>query len=295
MLLDLSEKNSVFKPLVLNAGKRMSVADCFNVWHNIYIDINSAVTPPPLILFASLLLRLPLGEKMKSQMQLISRFGFVLLSLLSSIALLQIEPACASPVGNSYQIHSNITATLFWVGEDASEENAFISNSPSCWDEKWVDHYGGIDDPSQRNGHFPSAFTPKENAFYVALPYSDFNDDTRKQNAQQVIPWASQKTWGSDESMCKNQWVQITKGTKVVYAQWEDSGPYEYDDIAYVFGTAKPKNSLNQHAGIDVSPAIHDYLGLNGMDRVNWKFVPASEVPEGPWKVIITTSKINWD
>lgn len=47
MLLDLSEKNSVFKPLVLNAGKRMSVADCFNVWHNIYIDINSAVTPPP--------------------------------------------------------------------------------------------------------------------------------------------------------------------------------------------------------------------------------------------------------
>lgn len=232
---------------------------------------------------------------MKSQMQLISRFGFVLLSLLSSIALLQIEPACASPVGNSYQIHSNITATLFWVGEDASEENAFISNSPSCWDEKWVDHYGGIDDPSQRNGHFPSAFTPKENAFYVALPYSDFNDDTRKQNAQQVIPWASQKTWGSDESMCKNQWVQITKGTKVVYAQWEDSGPYEYDDIAYVFGTAKPKNSLNQHAGIDVSPAIHDYLGLNGMDRVNWKFVPASEVPEGPWKVIITTSKINWD
>jgi hypothetical protein len=62
------------------------------------------------------------------------------------------------------------------------------------------------------------------------------------------------------------------------------------DDIHYVFGTARPQNPINNNAGLDVSPAVRDYLQLNGIDTVHWQFVPFEEVPEGPWKAIITTS-----
>ncbi|MEO8207202.1 MAG: hypothetical protein ABI615_13555, partial [Chthoniobacterales bacterium] len=40
---------------------------------------------------------------------------------------------------------------------------------------------------------------------------------------------------------------------------------------------------LNQAAGLDVSPAVRDYLGIAGKDVCDWKFVEFSEVPNGPW------------
>jgi hypothetical protein len=40
---------------------------------------------------------------------------------------------------------------------------------------------------------------------------------------------------------------------------------------------------LNQGAGLDVSPAVRDYLGLKGKDVCDWKFVEARDVPNGPW------------
>lgn len=62
------------------------------------------------------------------------------------------------------------------------------------------------------------------------------------------------------------------------------------DDIHYVFGTSRPQNPINNNAGLDVSPAVRDYLQLNGIDVVHWQFVQFEEVPEGPWKNIITAS-----
>jgi hypothetical protein len=41
--------------------------------------------------------------------------------------------------------------------------------------------------------------------------------------------------------------------------------------------------NLNQGAGLDVSPAVRDYLGLKETDVTEWKFVDFSEVPRGPW------------
>ena len=32
-----------------------------------------------------------------------------------------------------------------------------------------------------------------------------------------------------------------------------------------------------------LSPAVRDYLGLAGLDRVDWRFVERYEVPSGPW------------
>jgi hypothetical protein len=195
-------------------------------------------------------------------------------------------PVTAMP---HYPIHKDITVTYFWVGEAASSDNANISNLSSAWDEHWVQHFGGVDDPRHRLGYRPLKFEPQENAFYFALPYSDSG---RRAQALQIIPWAAQKDWGPNESLCKNRWIKITKADKVCYAQWEDVGPFNEHDAAYVFGdgTQRPKNKRNHHAGLDVSPAVHDYLKLGGMDRIDWQFVDDADVPDGPWKKTITTS-----
>lgn len=221
----------------------------------------------------------------------------VLLGMLCTVLLTVLSGCSASSAAQAdgYQLHRNITATTFWVGETESADNGYISNVSSCWDDLWLDHYGGEDSPDARNGYLPAGFTPHENPFYVALPYTDFSDDgVRKANALRVIPWVGNQQWGPLDSLCKNQWVRITRGDKVVYAQWEDSGPFEYDDTAYVFGSARPQNTENEHAGIDLSPAVSDYLGLNGMGAINWQFVRAADVPDGPWKTIVTTSQITW-
>jgi hypothetical protein len=50
-----------------------------------------------------------------------------------------------------------------------------------------------------------------------------------------------------------------------------------------VFGNERPKLNLNKGAGLDVSPAVRDYLGLKPTDLTDWRFVNFSEVPRGPW------------
>ena len=73
------------------------------------------------------------------------------------------------------------------------------------------------------------------------------------------------------------------KGDRTVYAQWEDAGPFRTDHWQYVFGSERPKPNLNKGAGLDVSPAVRDYLGLQPTDVTDWKFVEFNEVPQGPW------------
>ena len=80
----------------------------------------------------------------------------------------------------------------------------------------------------------------------------------------------------------------------MVYAQWEDVGPFGENDSNYVFGSANPKSTTNKTAGLDVSPAVNDYLGLSGLDTTSWQFVDEKDVPSGPWKNIVTTSGIYW-
>jgi hypothetical protein len=71
----------------------------------------------------------------------------------------------------------------------------------------------------------------------------------------------------------------------VGFAQWSDCGPFRTDHWQYVFGMEKPKPNLNQGAGLDVSPALRDYLGLQSTDVTDWKFVEAKDVPSGPWSL----------
>ncbi|MDR3583505.1 MAG: hypothetical protein P4L62_04060 [Candidatus Pacebacteria bacterium] len=198
-------------------------------------------------------------------------------------------------VGIYYPVHKNITVTTFWVGEKADRSNKYIANDQSAWDNHWQDHYGGADNPNDRNGYFPAGFTPKENPFYFALPYNDLNDNgTRRSDAASVVYWSGNQNWSPNQSMCKNQWIKITKGGKIVYAQWEDVGPFSENDAAYVFGNAIPESKTNNHAGLDVSPAVESYLGLKGEDKIDWQFVTDSQVPSGPWKQIVTASQISF-
>lgn len=204
------------------------------------------------------------------------------------------DSSSSAPVqtADAYPVHKNISTTYFWAGEEADKDNGDISNLPSAWDDDWTKHFGGVDSPKRRDGYFPSKFTPKENPFYFALPYNDFNSKGNQKNDPEALAiWDKPK---SGDSMCKNQWIKITKGGKTVYAQWEDVGPFGEDDKAYVFGGATPKSKENSHAGLDVSPAVHDYLGLSDVDKTDWQFVDADQVPDGPWKKIVTTRQVFW-
>lgn len=183
----------------------------------------------------------------------------------------------------------DITATVFWVGEQPTENNP-TPNDKSSWDTQWMQNFGGYDDPdpNKRTDNFtPIGFTPRQNPFYVALPYNDvFDYNSHKPEASKVIPWFKQRYSRSGKTVLKGTWLAIRSGNRVCYAQWEDCGPFVTDDHAYVFGNARPKNTSNRGAGLDISPAVRDYLGMSSSGRCDWRFVDVTEVPAGPWRTL---------
>jgi hypothetical protein len=195
------------------------------------------------------------------------------------------------PASSHTSNHQNVDATVFWVGEPPDSDNHDITNVSSAWVDNWVQEFGGVDNPDNRCGWRPCAFVPKENAFYFALPFNDLDSNGNPKSASilQQIPWYPGQPAPDDESLVKNHWIAITKGSKTAYAQWEDVGPFYEDDQAYVFGNKPPK----AHAGLDLSPATDDYIGGTGDDRVSWRFVDANKVPAGPWMNTVTTSGVS--
>lgn len=178
----------------------------------------------------------------------------------------------------------NVTATVFWVGEEAAENNP-TPNKASAWDQNWQATFGGYDHPELRSGYAPQAFSPSLNPFYVALPYNDIGKDGRhRPEASEVIPWFWQAYRGDSVSVCKGRWVAIHHQGRVCYAQWEDVGPFEVDHFQYVFGKEAPRPNRNHAAGIDVSPAVRDFLRLRSGAPVEWRFVEEDEIAAGPWK-----------
>lgn len=111
--------------------------------------------------------------------------------------------------------------TMFWVGEPADAENAFIPNHESYWDKDWLANFGGVDEPWPRDGHWPIGFTPKENPFYVALPYGEFLDDGMLKTKAYEVPWYQPGLL----PLLKNRWVEIRHRARVCFAQWQDVGP----------------------------------------------------------------------
>jgi len=189
-----------------------------------------------------------------------------------------------SEAAERYHWKRDIVTTVFWIGEEPSGNNP-VPNRSSSWDKDWTRNYGGFDDPNpgRRSNFTPVKFTPRQNPFYCALPYNDKASTGHRPEAAKVVPWFKEAYQGPAVSTCKDRWVAIRKGNRTVYAQWEDAGPFRTDHWQYVFGDERPKPNLNKGAGLDVSPAVRDYLGLQPTDVTDWKFVEFKDIPSGPW------------
>jgi hypothetical protein len=181
-----------------------------------------------------------------------------------------------------YPWKRNIVTTVFWIGEAAAKCNP-VANTESAWDLSWSRHYGGYDSPTERARYIPAKFLPNQNPFYVALPCNDVSHKHTRPEASRMIPWFKSSFVRDGESVCKDHWLEIRHGNRICFAQWEDVGPFRVDRWQYVFGNELPFPNRNHNAGLDVSPAVRDYLGISGMDVCDWKFVDLPEVPNGPW------------
>src|SRR6266496_3610734 len=168
-----------------------------------------------------------------------------------------IRKASASRPAHQYPWKTDIVTTIFWIGEQPAGHNLV-----------------------------PVKFTPRQNPFYCALPYNDKARTGHHPEAPRVVPWFKEAYQGPAVSTCKDRWIAIRKGNRIVYAQWEDAGPFRTDHWQYVFGNERPKPSLNGGAGLDVSPAVRDCLGLKETDVTDWRFVEFIEVPRGPWSTL---------
>ncbi|WP_375387198.1 hypothetical protein [uncultured Amnibacterium sp.] len=215
---------------------------------------------------------------------------------------------------STYPWHTDIVSTTFWVGEIFDPNASDGSQVLSTYNSRWMKDYGGCDGKQSggdcrterrtaANDWFPTSMTPKENPFYLDLPFDDINDRTGLATRADVIPWAHEARYASilndrNQSLMKNRWVELRKGSRTCFAQIEDAGPGQYHDAAYVFGhdDARPANQRYGGAGMDVSPAVNGCLGfaeLDGdTDRVSWRFVDDEDVPSGPWTKVITRSGV---
>lgn len=206
-------------------------------------------------------------------------------------AILKVEPpvvsnasAAPAPAFSRFPWKRNIVTTVFWIGECPTRNNP-VPNFKSSWDPEWHKNYGGFDnpEPDARRGFIPKNFIPKQNPFYAALPYNDVTKGSTKSESRSVIPWFRDAFEKPGKSVCKGRWLAIRHGNRIAYAQWEDCGPFRTDHWQYVFGNDRPMPNLNQGAGLDVSPAVRDYLDMGGKDVCDWKFVDVRDVPMGPW------------
>ena len=189
-------------------------------------------------------------------------------------------PQVPEPQGSNYPWHYGITTTEFWLGELPSEDNNWISNVPTAWEDPVAD---------------------SENAWYVAVPYNDIDDvngETVNKESAKLIPWYDESLKNGYEfySYIKNRWVMVKIGDKVAYGQVEDSGPFSEEYFDYVIlGGPHPKEAGNKSgSGFDISPAMDEYLGLDGLGVSDWKFVEFSEVPAGPWREHVETQQCVW-
>lgn len=133
--------------------------------------------------------------------------------------------------------------------------------------------------------------TPKENPFYVALPFDDVNDALAAAR-RASLPWAHDAAYvgrlgDPSRSLLKNRWVAVTGPTgRTCYAQVEDAGPWYYHDFGYVFWAAAPVRKPS----LDVSPSVFGCLGVSlddGVTTASWRFVDGP--PAGPWTRVVTT------
>ena len=127
--------------------------------------------------------------------------GLVLLANGLVACAAETAPSPAAHVSSGYPWHTDIVATTFWVGEVFDANASDGSQVISTYDSKWWEHYGGCDGVvvdeecrtearSADNGYFPRHMTPRQNPFYLDLPFDDINNSTAFAQRSSVVPWA---------------------------------------------------------------------------------------------------------
>jgi hypothetical protein len=181
----------------------------------------------------------------------------------------------------TYPWKMGIVTTVFWIGEGSTPLSG-ATNRVSAWDMNWVHNNGGADDQNDMSGYASREHASTLNPFYVALP---FNDLAYPDKTARWLPAGWYKPYHHGEkpvSACKDRWVEIkNRAGRYCFAQWEDVGPVVTDDAEYVFGSEPP--SAIQGRGLDVSPAVAKYLGIESTARTSWRFVDDGDVLPGMW------------
>jgi hypothetical protein len=214
-------------------------------------------------------------------------------------------PLPATTAARAYPVHVRVPASVFRIGVLVPGQGDDGQSLRSGWDRNWAAHFGGCDgygsvgaacrsDLAGRTppDWFPRALVPKENPFYVGLPYNDLDDPGRRA----AIPWAHDQAYREhladpSFSLLKNRWVQVTGPTGSCYAQVEDTGPGP-SDAAYVLGVARPAHT----PAINLSPSLARCVGVTDASpaaRVDWAFV--DRPPAGPWTAVPTTRQSDQD
>ncbi len=236
----------------------------------------------------------------------------ITLAVLVAAGVCACAPAAPARPDTGYPWHTGIVATTFWVGEVFDPEALDGSQRVSTYDRDWLSAYGGCDgidtgdacrteSRTADDDFFPTRMTPRQNPFYLDLPFDDVNDPEGFALRGEVVPWADESPFASSVddptvSLMKNRWVALHKDGHLCYGQIQDAGPGEYRDAAYVFGDddRRPTNTRFNGAGLDVSPALNGCLGFADLDgdgdRVDWAFVDDGDVPPGPWTKLVTDS-----
>lgn len=236
---------------------------------------------------------------------IIARAMLVLALIVAAVAL----------IPRTYQTdwHEGITTTYENGGAPPQDGDMGIPNIPSAWYTDWAKHLCGVDHDGSRALDASGC----DNLYYFALPCPDFDEDGQIVANIARSPWSVKSP---DESAFKNKWIAVKYEDTTVYAQWADVGPLAPgadDDCDYVFGHDRPaqeagiKAGVNKDkdpgndvpfSGLDISPrAFMDLTGKSfaeiddlGFIKANWRFVEADEVPDGPWKINVTTSGPDW-
>jgi len=95
-------------------------------------------------------------------------------------------------------------------------------------------------------------------------------------------------------SLVQYHWISVTNEAngQTCYGQWADAGPFGEADAPYVFGNKRPICTINDNAGLDLSPTLVQCIELDVTSGnppadteglVTWQFVDEEDVPAGPW------------
>ena len=214
-------------------------------------------------------------------------------------------PLPGTTAARTYPVHAQVPASVFRVGVEVPGRGDDGQSLRSGWDRNWAAHFGGCDgygsvgaacrsDLAARTppDWFPVALLPKENPYYVGLPYNDLGDRA----GRAAIPWArdpgfAEHLGNPSFSLIKNRWVQVTGRTGSCYAQVEDTGPGP-SDAGYVLRGARPAHT----PAINLSPALARCVGVldaAAASLVDWAFV--DRPPAGPWTAVPTTRQADQD